>query len=406
MNLYKVIIGIATFCYALFIFTYPTSYYNDDALFLARGIDNFSVIDFSPHFPGYPFIVLAAKLINLFVNDSQQSLFILTSLSAIFLPLVVFLYVKTLIDEKVAFFVFLLTLSTPYLMNLALSMLSDSVGLFFLFFGLYLLQICRYKSAGVVLAVAFFSRPSYLVFYLVGLIYFIVVKKEGLKPLLIWFFITSLLFVVYLFLANGVLYWYEAQRFIQGHFSLWGTGQNSFTSWFNNFIALANLPFVFLLFAFYKYEKKFNLLYVLFFTYLGWILLAQNPDNIRHLIPLVFIGSIFIAKVIVNIKGVVFCIVLFNLYTHFLYQEKLSPIDQIVKKIDDEKRIVLSNRSIEILREKLPNAIADSYYTNSMTYLQENKQVYHITTIKPKKKPFSTFHGRFIGEHTFYLIKN
>ena len=133
MNFYKISIGVLTTFYAFFIFTYPASFYNDDALFLSRGIDNFSIIDFSPHFPGYPFIILAGKFINLFINDSQYSLFILSSLCAIFLPLVLFLFVKDFFNEKRAFIVFLISLSSPYLVNLSLSMLSDSVGLFFLF---------------------------------------------------------------------------------------------------------------------------------------------------------------------------------------------------------------------------------------------------------------------------------
>ncbi len=406
MNLYKVIICVATILYALFIFTYPASYFNDDALFLARGIDNFSVIDFSPHFPGYPFIILAGKFINLFVHDSQFSLFILTSFCAIFLPLVLFLYVKSLINEKVAFYAFLLALSSPYLVNLSLSMLSDSVGLFFLFLGLYLLQINRHKGAGIVLSIAFFSRPSYIIFYLVGFLYLLVVKKESLKPLLSWFFITSLVFITYLFLSNGMLYWYEAQRFITGHFSLWGTGQNSPITWVDNIFTVANIPFLLLGYSFYKYEKKFNLLVLLFCAYLVWILLAQNPDNIRHLIPLIFIATILIAKVLENFKSFVILMIIFNVYTLSVYTQKLSPIDQIMQEIDDKERIVLSNRSIEILRKNLTNGISDSYYINNTNYLLTNKKTYHITTIKPENGVFMAFNGRFIGEHTFYLLKN
>ncbi len=106
MNYYKIAIGVLTLLYALFIFSFSPSYYNDDALFLARGIDSFSIIDFSPHFPGYPFIILAGKFINIFINDSTYSLFILSSLCAILLPFILFLYMEKLSDSKVAFVVF------------------------------------------------------------------------------------------------------------------------------------------------------------------------------------------------------------------------------------------------------------------------------------------------------------
>ena len=68
MNKYKIIAYIFTLFYAVFILNYEPSFYNDDSLFLTRGIDNFSVIDFSPHFPGYVVIVILGKFINIFVN--------------------------------------------------------------------------------------------------------------------------------------------------------------------------------------------------------------------------------------------------------------------------------------------------------------------------------------------------
>ena len=226
MSFYKIIALISTFVYAVFIFTYPASYFNDDSLFLARGIENFSVIDFSPHFPGYPSIIFLGKIINFFVNDAKYSLFILTALSAVLLPLVLFLYTEKLKDEKTAFVVFLLSITTPYMMNISLSMLSESVGLFFFFLGLYFIELKKYKLSGVILALSFFSRPSYLIFFIAGFIYLYIFKKDSLKPLLIWFFSTFVLFLLFILVNNGMLYFYEGVRFVEGHFSLWGRGQN------------------------------------------------------------------------------------------------------------------------------------------------------------------------------------
>ncbi|WP_072681349.1 glycosyltransferase family 39 protein [Arcobacter sp. LA11] len=406
MNNYKITIGIMTFLYALFIFSFPPSYYNDDALFLARGIDNFSIIDFSPHFPGYPFVIIAGKFINIFISDSKYSLFILTSLSAILLPFIIFLYVKKLSDEKVALIAFFLSLSSPYLVNLSLSMLSDSVGLFFLFLGLYLLEVNKSKTSGIVFSIALFSRPSYLIFYVVGLIYLFIVKKSNLKQLLIWFFITTLIFVFYIFFTNGILYIYEAERFILGHFNLWGTGQNSQLSWYENIFSFANIPFIVLFYSFFKYQKSFTFLYVLFIFYLSWILLAQNPDNLRHLIPLVFITIIFISQSIKNSYSLVVLILFFNLYNIVIYDEEISPIEQIINKIDEKNRLIISNRSIEILREKYNNRVVDHYYINNANYLKQNNKIYLITTEIPLNTNKNIFQGRFIGEKTFYLSKN
>ena len=96
MSLYKNLVYFITFLYGIYILSFEASFYNDDSLFLSRGIDTFSVIDFSPHFPGYVVIVILGKFINLFINDSRYSLFLLTSLSSIFLPFLLFFYVKLL----------------------------------------------------------------------------------------------------------------------------------------------------------------------------------------------------------------------------------------------------------------------------------------------------------------------
>jgi hypothetical protein len=406
MNKLKIIVSVLTFIYAFFIFTYPPSFYNDDSLFLANGIDYYSIIDFSPHFPGYPFVIILGKLVNIFVNDSIYSLFLISASCAILLPSILFLYIKRLLDEKIAFVVFLLSLTSPYLMNLSLSMLSDSIGLFFLFLGLYLLELNKTKSSGIVLAISLFSRPSYLIFFLIGLIYLYFVKKNQLKDVFIYFLLTSIFFLLFIFINNGILFVYEAKRFIVGHFSLWGTGQNTRTSWTDNFLSLVNLPYIFLFYTIVKYEKRVFLIYILSFFYLFWIIFAQNPDNIRHMIPLIFLFNILIASYFINKRILLIMILTLNLFTIFSYKEKLSPIDQIIKEIKNEERIVISNRSIEILRKSSNNAVVDKFYSNSADYVSSKNKTFTITTDKPKETIFKTFLGRFVGEHTFYLIKN
>jgi Zn-dependent protease with chaperone function len=199
---------------------------------------------------------------------------------------------------------------------------------------------------------------------------------------------------------------YEAKRFIVGHFSLWGTGQNTRTSWTDNFLSLVNLPYIFLFYTIVKYEKRVFLIYILSFFYLFWIIFAQNPDNIRHMIPLIFLFNILIASYFINKRILLIMILTLNLFTIFSYKEKLSPIDQIIKEIKNEERIVISNRSIEILRKSSNNAVVDKFYSNSADYVSSKNKTFTITTDKPKETIFKTFLGRFVGEHTFYLIKN
>ncbi len=406
MTFYKIIVGICTFIYAYYIFTFSASYFNDDSLFLANGILNFSIIDFSPHFPGYASIVILGQILNIFINDNKESLFILSSLCGIFLPFVIFLYVEKLKNETSAFIAFILTISSVYLLNITLSMLSESVGLFFFFLSLYLLENKNIKTSGVFFSIAFFARPSYLVFYLLGLVYVYFFKKEALKSILISFFLTSTLFLIYIFAINGLLFIYEAERFVLGHFSLWGRGQNSDITWIDNIFVYENILFVFLFLLISNFDKKFLFIYILFISYFLWVISAQNPDNLRHLVPLVIFANILLSSVLQEYKKLVFLMFVFNISILFSYNNKISPIDQIIKEIKDDKRIILTNRSIEILRVSLTNRIFDNYYVNSSAYYKKNRKSYTITTKKLEDKDYKVFKGRFLGEHDFYLFEN
>lgn len=406
MNKYKIIAYIFTLFYAVFILNYEPSFYNDDSLFLTRGIDNFSVIDFSPHFPGYVVIVILGKFINIFVNESKYSFFLLSSLCAVFLPLLVFFYVKNFADEKKAFIVFLISISSVYLMNLSLSMLSDSVGLFFFFLFLHMYELKKNRLSGFAFSVALFSRPSYFIFFVIGFIYIYFTNKKSLKEILIYFLFGTFLFLSYTFFYNGYLYIEEAIRFTQGHFELWGVGQNSDIKWIDNILKFENIPYLLLIFSIFSFKKEYIFLWILFLSYFIWMIFAQNADNIRHMIPLVFLANIIIGVSIKNKTLILVSFLIINLYAHSFYKEKFSPIENIANYINNNELMIITNRGVEILREKLENKIIDGYYKNSANFIANNKKSLIITTNKPKDKNYKEFKGRFIGEHNLYLFES
>ena len=406
MNKYKIIAYIFTLFYAVFILNYEPSFYNDDSLFLTRGIDNFSVIDFSPHFPGYVVIVILGKFINIFVNESKYSFFLLSSLCAVFLPLLIFFYVKNFADEKKAFIVFLISISSVYLMNLSLSMLSDSVGLFFFFLSLHMYELKKNRLSGFAFSVALFSRPSYFIFFVIGFIYIYFTNKKSLKEILIYFLFGTFLFLSYTFFYNGYLYIEEAIRFTQGHFELWGVGQNSDIKWIDNILKFENIPYLLLIFSIFSFKKEYIFLWILFLSYFLWMIFAQNADNIRHMIPLVFLANIIIGVSIKNKTLILVSFLIINLYAHSFYKEKFSPIENIANYINNSELMIITNRGVEILREKLENKIIDGYYKNSANFIANNKKSLIITTNKPKDKNYKEFKGRFIGEHNLYLFES
>ena len=53
--------------------TFPVALDSDDALNFAHGVVRFSVLEFSPHFPGYPAFIWLARLINLAVDDPARA---------------------------------------------------------------------------------------------------------------------------------------------------------------------------------------------------------------------------------------------------------------------------------------------------------------------------------------------
>ena len=406
MNKYKIIAYIFTLFYAVFILNYEPSFYNDDSLFLTRGIDNFSVIDFSPHFPGYAVIVILGKFINIFVNESKYSFFLLSSLCAVFLPLLMFFYVKNFADEKKAFIVFLISISSVYLMNLSLSMLSDSVGFFFFFLSLHMYELKKNKLTGFAFSVALFSRPSYFIFFVIGFIYIYFTNKKSLKEILIYFLFGTFLFLSYTFFYNGYLYIEEAIRFTQGHFELWGVGQNSDIKWIDNILKFENIPYLLLIFSIFSFKKEYIFLWILFLSYFIWMIFAQNADNIRHMIPLVFLANIIIVLSIKNKTLILVSFLIINLYAHSFYKEKFSPIENIAKYVNNNELMIITNRGVEILREKLENKIIDGYYKNSANFIANNKKSLIITTNKPKDKNYKEFRGRFIGEQNLYLFES
>ena len=406
MNKYKIIAYIFTLFYAVFILNYEPSFYNDDSLFLTRGIDNFSVIDFSPHFPGYVVIVILGKFINIFVNESKYSFFLLSSLCAVFLPLLMFFYVKNFADEKKAFIVFLISISSVYLMNLSLSMLSDSVGFFFFFLSLHMYELKKNKLTGFAFSVALFSRPSYFIFFVIGFIYIYFTNKKSLKEILIYFLFGTFLFLSYTFFYNGYLYIEEAIRFTQGHFELWGVGQNSDIKWIDNILKFENIPYLLLIFSIFSFKKEYIFLWILFLSYFLWMIFAQNADNIRHIIPLVFLANIIIVLSIKNKTLILVSFLIINLYAHSFYKEKFSPIENIAKYVNNNELMIITNRGVEILREKLENKIIDGYYKNSANFIANNKKSLIITTNKPKDKNYKEFRGRFIGEQNLYLFES
>ena len=55
------------------LFAFPVALDSDDALNFAHGVTRFSVLEFAPHFPGYPAFIWLARLLNLLTQNPASA---------------------------------------------------------------------------------------------------------------------------------------------------------------------------------------------------------------------------------------------------------------------------------------------------------------------------------------------
>ncbi len=103
---------------------------SDDAFNFARAVERFSVLEFRPHFPGYPALIAAVHLFAIFTDDSVTALISYNVFSAGILSFAS-AYLLYQLTDKVSFAALLIVFMVlnPLLLGLVLSGLSDTPAL-------------------------------------------------------------------------------------------------------------------------------------------------------------------------------------------------------------------------------------------------------------------------------------
>ena len=149
---------------------FPVALDSDDALNFAHGVVRFSVLEFSPHFPGYPAFIWLARLINLAVDEPARAVQWASLLgSCLLAPLAASLAVRLWQRPSLLAPVWLLVLALPLTPTLALSGLSDGPALAAWLGALLGLQQRKITLAGLLLGLMLALRPSYFVLALLPL---------------------------------------------------------------------------------------------------------------------------------------------------------------------------------------------------------------------------------------------
>ncbi|KFN17876.1 hypothetical protein [Aeromonas bestiarum] len=287
---------------------FPVALDSDDALNFAHGVVRFSVLEFSPHFPGYPAFIWLARLINLLVDEPARAVQWASLMgTGLLAPLAAQLAVRLWQRPSLLTPVWLLILALPLTPTLALSGLSDGPALAAWLGALLALQHRKITLAGLLVGLLLALRPSYFVLALLPLWLGMQHKGERLRfilPIALVGF-SSLLFV---WQADGLAYFSEGRRFTDGHFTLWGNTAaahgDRLLSWARTFndqlTPLWPLAIGLLLIPLWpavrcKAVPAKQVWYLGWLVLLLWTLFGQNPDNPRHLAPLTLLGIVLLA---------------------------------------------------------------------------------------------------------------
>lgn len=289
--------------------TFPVALDSDDALNFAHGVVRFSVLEFSPHFPGYPAFIWLARLINLAVDEPARAVQWASLLgSSLLAPLAASLAVRLWQRPSLLAPVWLLVLALPLTPTLALSGLSDGPALAAWLGTLLALQQRKIALAGLLLGLMLALRPSYFVLTLLPL--WLGMAQQGNRVRFVLpIALVGLACLLFVWQADGWAYFAEGRRFTDGHFTLWGNTAaahgDRLLSWSNTFNDQLTplwplLMGAFLILPLWQRSKDHNpapsVLWPLYWlVLLLWTLFGQNPDNPRHLAPITLLGIVLLA---------------------------------------------------------------------------------------------------------------
>lgn len=288
---------------------FPVALDSDDALNFAHGVTRFSVLEFAPHFPGYPAFIWLARLVNLVVDSPAAAVQYASLLgTGLLAPLAALLAVRLWQRPSLLVPVWLLVLALPLTPTLALSGLSDGPALAAWLGSLLALQQRKIALAGLLLGLMLALRPSYFVLALLPL--WLGMAQKGMRVrFLLPIALVGLACLLFVWQADGWAYFSEGRRFTDGHFTLWGNTAaahgDRLLSWANTFneqltplwpLAVGGLLAQPLWQRCKGHAAALSPTWSLYWlALLLWTLFGQNPDNPRHLGPITLLAIILLA---------------------------------------------------------------------------------------------------------------
>ncbi|WP_100402166.1 glycosyltransferase family 39 protein [Bacillus sp. FJAT-42315] len=324
-TLYVKIMIIALLALWGYIFALPTVIPSTwDQVDFALGVIRFDLLTMQPHFPGYPFFILAATVVNAVVKDAEFAISMWNK--AIYLTSLypLFKLAKHSLPTVPAFLTAIVIHCLPFSLIMMQQPISEPMALSIFFWFLWSLMRAferGTREAGVwpmlLLAILFGVRLSYVAAFVAIIVYWIWYWKKtndgrGIVFQLVLLIAANLAWVSALISNVGSLKTFIdiALGFTDGHFTEWGgTAIASDASlferihyllfynmlWSGTFVEHFALTLVLggtLLAAFFnKNKEKSDIVwfswFAVFLSYFLWVLFAQNIDKPRHSLPLI-----------------------------------------------------------------------------------------------------------------------
>lgn len=459
---YVITIALAYMVWWLWIRGFPLELTSDDALNFSRGIERFSVLEFRPHFPGYPAFIGFSRLAAIWVESGIAPIWV-SLLSATMIPLLVARLAFLLSNSwPAATLGCLLALMQPLLASVALSGLSDSAAITLFMLALNAAMQQKNGMVGIWIGLMLATRPSYFPLAL-GMVMvpwwgsYTSSKIRAYLQASIAIAMIGLLSLGFIWFHDGAAYFEEGLRFTQGHFAIWGnTVEGDSASlwqwllalgegfgWFGLTVVAISLCSAAIGLVVMKTPRpctsnipemrrqELALIAAIAWLYWVWITFGQNPDNLRHWAPVLFLFLVVfpvqLARVqhtvevsrlrvklttVLSTCAVLYCLVLGYQNVHAAPRQ--APVQQAITWIkgNPQVEVIGTNYSVNLLRNQLGSySIYDMYYPSSKLALtnaarHSPRSAWRLSgTRLPQHKLIAQFKPRFIGERRLFLYQ-
>jgi hypothetical protein len=299
-----------------------------DQVDFVLALDRFDLMSMQPHFPGYPFFILAGNFIHRFIEDNVASLTILNML--LYLTALFPMYKLSRFWNKKSYSILITAVlySSTYVLVIVNQPISEGAAISCLWWYVWSLNraLNQKNHRSVImpillLAVLLGIRVSYLPFA-IGVLYLFYMKRKQnhisirqIMGYLLMIAATQFIWVTSLILSEGSIigFFKLSLAFTSGHFNDWGNTAiasdltfidrmkavivdnllwSGISSQLKVLAVLQAILFFVMITGVIRYRKNNrnssqHLYFIMIFCYLIWALLGQNADKPRHILPLV-----------------------------------------------------------------------------------------------------------------------